>query len=492
MAQSVQQQVPDPYGNYYQPYVQFPAGMLPNAGGGVWSSDPSAGMSYGSTYGSDPYMQYGTGMSGQYDYSTFSYVTNGMDYGGATWGQGVMPMPQSKSMRDYASNGYYDGSDGVAPVGCVAGGVDGNGGYAPTEAELNGSIQSVEHGFKTMRMSSGDDVEDVGNMVSSSNNGGSSGSAGGSVSAHHGASASSGTPSSSQKKSWANIASQPAKTILARPKPPSGLSQPMAQLSTSVVRATAPAWVGSNGRGFGAQGDAGFTRSAGKDNSQDGNTAAHASVSVAGTNINPKDFDLVAKNARFFVIKSFSEDDIHRSIKFAIWCSTEYGNKRLDSAWHESDGKGPVYLLFSVNGSGHFCGMAQMTSPVDYHSTSTVWAQDKWKGVFDVKWIFVKDVPNSQLRHIKLENNEGKPVTNSRDTQEVPVDKGRQVLRIIAQYRHTTSIFDDFGHYEKQLEEGSTNNGSAAVNVASGGSSNGSAGNKQNNKRFVLTFLMSP
>ena len=47
---------------------------------------------------------------------------------------------------------------------------------------------------------------------------------------------------------------------------------------------------------------------------------------------NPKNFDLNPKNARFFVIKSFSEDDIHRSIKYEIWCSTDHGNKRLDGA----------------------------------------------------------------------------------------------------------------------------------------------------------------
>lgn len=62
-------------------------------------------------------------------------------------------------------------------------------------------------------------------------------------------------------------------------------------------------------------------------------------------------------------------------------------------------------------------GMAQMISPVDYHAKSSVWAQDKWKGQFKVKWVYVKDVPNAALRHIRLENNENKPVTNSRDTQ---------------------------------------------------------------------------
>lgn len=168
---------------------------------------------------------------------------------------------------------------------------------------------------------------------------------------------------------------------------------------------------------------------------------------------NPKEFALPTKGARYFVIKSYSEDDIHRSIKYGIWCSTEHGNKRLDAAYREREGKGPIFLLFSVNGSGHFCGVAQMTSPLDYNKSSGVWAQDKWKGQFTVKWIYVKDVPNAQLRHIRLENNENKPVTNSRDTQEVPPEKGRQVLKIIHQYRHTTSLFDDFGHYEKRQEE---------------------------------------
>uniref|UniRef100_A0A3P8UV84 YTH domain-containing family protein n=1 Tax=Cynoglossus semilaevis TaxID=244447 RepID=A0A3P8UV84_CYNSE len=170
-------------------------------------------------------------------------------------------------------------------------------------------------------------------------------------------------------------------------------------------------------------------------------------------NYNPKDFDWNPKQGRVFIIKSYSEDDIHRSIKYNIWCSTEHGNKRLDAAYRSLGGKGPLYLLFSVNGSGHFCGVAEMRSPVDYNTSAGVWSQDKWKGRFDVRWIFVKDVPNSQLRHIRLENNENKPVTNSRDTQEVPLDKARQVLKIIAGFKHTTSIFDDFSHYEKRQEE---------------------------------------
>lgn len=60
-----------------------------------------------------------------------------------------------------------------------------------------------------------------------------------------------------------------------------------------------------------------------------------------------------------------------------------------------------------------------MIGPVDFEKSCEYWQQDKWNGSFPVKWHIVKDVPNSLLKHITLENNENKPVTNSRDTQEV-------------------------------------------------------------------------
>jgi len=60
-----------------------------------------------------------------------------------------------------------------------------------------------------------------------------------------------------------------------------------------------------------------------------------------------------------------------------------------------------------------------MIGPVDFDKDMDFWQQDKWTGSFSVKWHIIKDVPNTIFRHILLENNENKPVTNSRDTQEV-------------------------------------------------------------------------
>lgn len=60
-----------------------------------------------------------------------------------------------------------------------------------------------------------------------------------------------------------------------------------------------------------------------------------------------------------------------------------------------------------------------MVGPVDFNKDMDFWQQDKWNGSFPVKWHIIKDVPNNNFRHVILENNENKPVTNSRDTQEV-------------------------------------------------------------------------
>ncbi|CAI2175490.1 9030_t:CDS:2 [Funneliformis geosporum] len=174
---------------------------------------------------------------------------------------------------------------------------------------------------------------------------------------------------------------------------------------------------------------------------------------VSAKGYNPKSFNFKPNHARYFVIKSYTEDDVHKSLKYDIWASTEIGNRRLDKAFRESADKGPIYLFFSVNASGHFCGMAQMLTPVDYTTSSSVWAQDKWKGVFKVKWIFVKDIPNGQLRHIRVVNNENKPVTNSRDTQELFPEPGREMLKIFFEYRSKTSILDDFEFYDKRQVE---------------------------------------
>ncbi|KAK9273434.1 hypothetical protein L1049_018244 [Liquidambar formosana] len=166
---------------------------------------------------------------------------------------------------------------------------------------------------------------------------------------------------------------------------------------------------------------------------------------------NQADFPVVYADAKFFIIKSYSEDDVHKSIKYNVWASTPNGNKKLDAAFQEAQEKStgcPVFLFFSVNTSGQFVGLAEMLGPVDFNKNLEYWQQDKWNGCFSVKWHIVKDVPNSLLKHITLENNENKPVTNSRDTQEVKLEQGLQMLKIFKDHSSKTCILDDFVFYE--------------------------------------------
>ncbi|KAJ6791586.1 YTH domain-containing family protein 1-like isoform X2 [Iris pallida] len=187
-------------------------------------------------------------------------------------------------------------------------------------------------------------------------------------------------------------------------------------------------------------------------------TNAQGTIVIQTEQYNKADFPVDYPYAKFFVIKSYSEDDVHKSIKYNVWSSTPNGNKRLSSAYEDAQrisvGKPtrncPIFLFFSVNASGQFCGVAEMSGPVDFHKDMDFWQQDKWNGSFPVKWHIVKDVPNTSFRHILLENNENKPVTNSRDTQEVTYVPGMNMLNIFKTSPLKTSILDDFMFYEER------------------------------------------
>lgn len=141
-----------------------------------------------------------------------------------------------------------------------------------------------------------------------------------------------------------------------------------------------------------------------------------------------------------------------------------------------------MFSHLQVNASGQFCGVAEMVGRVDFQRDMDFWQQDKWSGSFPIKWHMIKDVPNSTFRHITLPNNENKPVTNSRDTQEVlfvvksqllckivqnfvrlvhtnvlyiqqiSFEQGEGMLKIFKNHKMKSSIFDDFMYYENRQQ----------------------------------------
>jgi hypothetical protein len=170
----------------------------------------------------------------------------------------------------------------------------------------------------------------------------------------------------------------------------------------------------------------------------------------------------INENSLFFVIKSFSEEDVHKAIKYNVWTSTKNGNQTLSNSYKLAKERGgDVFLFFSCNGSGRFVGVAKMKNDVDYTKAFPYWTQDnKWGGLFDLEWVFVKDVLFKEFKNIviTLKDGERKSVTNSRDTQEVPNQEGKNMVEIIKGYMNTNTILEHFEYYDLRQENYEKNN----------------------------------
>ena len=167
-------------------------------------------------------------------------------------------------------------------------------------------------------------------------------------------------------------------------------------------------------------------------------------------------FEKVDVNSRFFVIKSFSEEDVHKSIKYGVWSSSKNGNLTLSNAFQITKEKnGNVYLFFSCNGSGRYAGIARMKTPCDENRTFDFWTQDgKWTGLFDVEWIFIKDVPFKEFKDIIITMKDGeiKPISNARDTQEIPFEQAKIMIEKISKYQNSNTILEHFEFYDIRQE----------------------------------------
>ena len=90
-----------------------------------------------------------------------------------------------------------------------------------------------------------------------------------------------------------------------------------------------------------------------------------------------------------------------------MWSATLQGNHKLNTAYTEANqpknksDRIPIYLFFSISSGGYFTGVAKMTSQIHPDLFFTRWVHYQvWKGLFEIEWISVKDIPNRALNHI--------------------------------------------------------------------------------------------
>lgn len=187
-------------------------------------------------------------------------------------------------------------------------------------------------------------------------------------------------------------------------------------------------------------------------------------------------------HAKFVIIKSFHEDDVHKAVKFGLWSSTPHGNEKLQKVYEDAhaeaiqlsqDGSGldangnpicPIFLFFSVNKSKGFCGVARMAGPVDFDRKVDWWVRkndgrNKWRGAIKVEWVSVKDVPNTVFQDLCFPGFTHRPLIFSRDTTELPSDEGNEFLRRYVEFKSQSTLLQDMSFYDEEYEEFFKNGG---------------------------------
>ncbi|XP_005142130.1 3'-5' RNA helicase YTHDC2 [Melopsittacus undulatus] len=128
----------------------------------------------------------------------------------------------------------------------------------------------------------------------------------------------------------------------------------------------------------------------------------------------------------YFIMKSSNVQNIDISQQKGIWSTTPSNERKLNRAFWESS---MVYLIFSVQGSGHFQGFARMASEIGCEKSQD-WGSAGFGGVFKVEWIRKESIPFQFAHHLLNPWNDNKKVQISRDGQELEPQVGEQLLQL--------------------------------------------------------------
>ncbi|NWV61586.1 YTDC2 helicase, partial [Malurus elegans] len=109
---------------------------------------------------------------------------------------------------------------------------------------------------------------------------------------------------------------------------------------------------------------------------------------------------------RYFIMKSNNLQNIAISQQKGIWSTTPSNERKLNEAFLESS---MVYLIFSVQGSGHFQGFARMGSSIGSEKSQD-WGSSGFGGVFKVEWIRKESIPFQFAHHLLNPWNNNKKV----------------------------------------------------------------------------------
>lgn len=87
-----------------------------------------------------------------------------------------------------------------------------------------------------------------------------------------------------------------------------------------------------------------------------------------------------------------------------------------------------------------------MASEVRFNQIFNYWWEDlKWSGVFDVNWVYIKDVHHVDVKNITYNNT---PIANLKDGNEIDFAAGKTLLETFRTYTFISNIFEAFQYMD--------------------------------------------
>ncbi|KAK0719030.1 kinase-like domain-containing protein [Apiosordaria backusii] len=121
---------------------------------------------------------------------------------------------------------------------------------------------------------------------------------------------------------------------------------------------------------------------------------------------------------------------IETSAAHSVWTSSQRVNKILDKGFRASEGH-VVVLFFSVIASRKFCGIAQMTSTLDWGNTDPHWLEDVWQGRFTLTWLSHTELSFDLVKHVPVkETTPGFRAVACYDGTEISPGSAFELLRV--------------------------------------------------------------
>ena len=89
-----------------------------------------------------------------------------------------------------------------------------------------------------------------------------------------------------------------------------------------------------------------------------------------------------------------------------------------------------------------------MASEVRFNQIYNYWWEDlKWSGVFDINWVYIKDIHFGDLRPI---THNGTSIVSLKDGSEIDFEAGKEVLECFRYSPFVSDIFEAFGFMDER------------------------------------------